>query len=446
MGYHIRMKIAVLGYGAQGKAAVSYWDKGNDITVCDQNTELQLPAGVASQLGNNYLRDLERFDLIIRSPSVHPNDIIKANTPRIVRKITSVTEEFFRVCPAPIIGVTGTKGKGTTSTLITKILEAAGKKVHLGGNIGIPPLSMLANQITPNDWVVLELANFQLIDCGVSPHIAVCLMVVPEHLDWHHNIKEYIHAKQNIFRHQSFDDLAIFNRANDLSMEVAEVSPALKQSYEVPEIDQKPQDRNGAYVLGTEIFMDDEKICDVSDVKLLGRHNLQNVCAAIVATWNIIGNNPSIIKKVVSEFTGLPHRLELVREVNGVKYYDDSFGTNPNTAIVAIKSIENPKILIVGGSDKGAEFGELATAIKQNNVKAVVQIGQMGPIISAELTKIGYTNIHDGGKDMDSIIQVASNLAESGDAVLLSTACASFDMFKDYIDRGQQFNKTVNSL
>jgi len=271
------MKIAILGYGSQGKSAYNYWQKGNDITICDSNPDIQLPSRVEYQLGPDYLENLERYDLIIRSPSIHPRDIVAANNDRITRKITTVTEEFFRNCPAKIIGVTGTKGKGTTSTLITKILETAGKTVHLGGNIGIPPLDMLKNEIKSTDIVVLELANFQLIDLGVSPSIAVCLMIAPEHLDWHKDIDEYISAKQNLFRHQKSEDLAIYNRQNDLSTVVAEVSPALKMSYAVPPIDSEPADRNGTYVLGDWIYVDDEKICAVDDVALLGRHNLENV-------------------------------------------------------------------------------------------------------------------------------------------------------------------------
>lgn len=179
------MKIAILGYGEQGRAAYEYWNRnGNNITVCDQNESVELPANVDKQLGKNYLHDLEIFDLIVRSPSVHPSDISDANSSAILDKVTTVTDEFFRVCPTKnIIGVTGTKGKGTTSTLIARMLEADGKTVHLGGNIGTPPLDMLKAGIEDKDWVVLELANFQLIDIKHSPHIAVCLMVVPEHMD-----------------------------------------------------------------------------------------------------------------------------------------------------------------------------------------------------------------------------------------------------------------------
>jgi len=180
------MRIAILGFGSQGAAALEYWSSAdNEITICDAITELTLPENTKSQLGPDYLQSLDEFDLIVRSPSIHPKDI-EAASPGVAAKVTTVTNEFFKVCPTKnIIGVTGTKGKGTTSTLITKMLEAAGKRVHLGGNIGTPPLEMLKNNIQPDDWVVLELANFQLIDLKYSPPIVACLMIASEHQDWH---------------------------------------------------------------------------------------------------------------------------------------------------------------------------------------------------------------------------------------------------------------------
>lgn len=439
------MKIAILGYGEQGRSALEYWGPKNDVTICDQNP-VQVPGKVTTQTGQGYLDDLERFDLIVRSPSIHPDDIVQANSEHVLRKVTTVTEEFFRVCPAPVIGVTGTKGKGTTSTLITKILEAAGKKVHLGGNIGTPPLDMLKTNIQPADYVVLELANFQLIDLHFSPDIAVCLMVAPEHLDWHKSMQEYVQSKQQLFRYQTSDALAVFNRLSDFSTEVASVSPALKISYEVPAVNQPAEDKNGAYVDGDTIYYDDQAICKISDVKLLGHHNLENVCAAIAAVWNIVDGNVDAITKAIREFTGLPHRLELVRTLSGVAYYDDSFGTTPETAIVAIQAIAQPKVLVLGGSDKKADYTQLATIVKTSNVRKVVLIGLTGPAIKDALVKAGYNDVVDGGENMQQIVATAQTQAKEGDAVLLSTACASFDMFKNYNDRGDQFKSAVQAF
>ncbi len=440
------MRIAVLGYGKEGRAAVEYWRQGNEVTVCDINPDLELPDEFHGRTGPDYLKGLEDFNLIVRSPHIHPRDIVAANNERILRKVTTCTEEFIRNCPAPIIAVTGTKGKGTTSSLITKIVTAAGHRVHLGGNIGIPAIEMLRWNIQPEDWVVLEVSSFQLIDLRVSPKVAVCVMVVPEHLDWHVSLAEYFHSKQNLFRHQSDRDLAIYNRLSDFSAEVASVSPALKMSYEVPPFGRQPSEENGAYVLGNDIYMDDEKVCSVDDVALLGRHNLENVCAAVTATWDLIGGRADIITKAVREFHGMPHRLELVREVHGVKYYDDSFGTTPETAMVAIEAIKEPKVLILGGSDKGSSYKKLAEAVASSNVRAVVQIGDMGPAIGKALHEAGFTSIIHGGDTMVDMIHAATNAAQPGDAVLLSTGCASFGLFKDYIDRGDQFHRVVNAL
>ncbi len=301
-----------------------------------------MPNGISKRLGESYLEGLDKFDLIVRSPSVHPRDIIKNNpgAVAILNKVTSNTNEFLKVCPTKnIIGITGTKGKGTTSTLIAQMLEAAGCRVHLGGNIGTPPLEMLKNSIEPDDWVVLELANFQLIDLKHSPHIAVCLMVEPEHQDWHANLDEYIEAKKQLFRWQKPEDTAVFYAKNALSRQIVSAGNGKKIPYfETP----------GAVVENNRVIIEDSTICDISDIHLLGRHNWQNVCAAVTAVWQII-KEPEAIRQAIKEFDGLPFRLELVRGFNGVKFYNDSFGTTPETAVVAIESFDQPKIVILGG-------------------------------------------------------------------------------------------------
>lgn len=434
------MKIAILGFGLQGKSAYEYWKNGNEIIVCDKDENLELPPDVQKQLGPNYLKNLDQFDLIVRSPIVHPSDIAKANSPEILVKVTSNTNEFFKVCPTKnIIGVTGTKGKGATCTLIAKMLETAfagQRKVHLGGNIGTPPLDLLKNDIKAEDYVILELANFQLIDLKYSPHIGVCLMVVDEHLDWHKDSQEYITAKQQLFAHQNEQDIAIFYGLNDYSQHIASISKGQKIPY---------MRHPGADVIENKVVIDGQEICDVSEIKLLGKHNWQNICAAVTAVWQV-AQDTQAIKSVLTTFKGLEHRLELVREINGVKYYDDSFGTTPETAIVAIQAFAQPKVIILGGSDKGASFDELAKAVKNSNIRSVVLIGQMAPKIKQALDKIGYQKIIEGGKTMPEIVAVAKSQAQPGDVVLLSTACASFDMFQNYEDRGEQFKKSVLAL
>jgi UDP-N-acetylmuramoylalanine--D-glutamate ligase len=428
------MKIAILGYGAQGRSAYEYWSEGNEITVCDSNEQVALPEGVDQQLGADHLKGLDRFDLIVRSPIVHPRDIVAANFPAVLDKVTTVTNEFFRVCPTKnIIGVTGTKGKGTTSTLITKLLEADGRTVHLGGNIGIPPLDMLKNDIQPDDWIVLELANFQLIDLRHSPHIAVCLMVAPEHLDWHADEAEYFAAKSQLFARQTETDIAIYFAPDENSKRIASGGPARKLPYFA---------EPGALVQDGFITIGGQRICDTAELKLLGRHNWQNVCAAVTAAWQVT-QNIEAAKRVLTTFSGLEHRLELVRELDGVRYYDDSFGTAPETAIVAIQAFSEPKVLILGGSDKGADYGELAKVIAESNVRKILLIGEQAARIGTALKAVGVTDTIPGGADIETIVATARAQAQPGDVVLLSPACASFDMFKNYKDRGEQFKRAV---
>ena len=432
------MKIALLGYGKQGQAAYEYWrSPENQMTVCDQNESLDLPQDITKQLGKDYLKNLDQFDLIVRSPSIHPKDIEEANSPNILDKVTTVTNEFFKVCPSKnIIGVTGTKGKGTTSTLLTQMLEALGRRVHLGGNIGTPPLDMLKAGIQPDDWVVLELANFQLIDLKFAPRIAICLMVVPEHLDWHSDVNEYIAAKQRLFIHQTLDDIAIYYAKNENSKKIAEVSKGKKITYFA---------EPGAIVQDDQIKIADQTICRTDELKLLGKHNWQNVCAAITAVWQI-SQDVAALKSVLTSFTGLPHRLEFVRDLEGVDYYDDSFGTTPETAIVAIEAFEPPKVVILGGSDKGATYDQLSDIVKRNNVRAVVIIGDTGPTIASVLRQDDYTNVVEGGSTMPEIVNAARAQAQTGDVVLLSTGCASFGLFQNYQDRGEQFKQAVQVL
>lgn len=434
------MQIAILGYGDQGQAAYEYWNRdGNELVIHDLTSQLEVPDGAQTRLGPDYLKDIGDYDLLVRSPSVHPKDIEKANPgrPDILKKITTVTDEFLQVCPSRnIVGVTGTKGKGTTSTLITNMLKSAGHHVHLGGNIGIPPLSLLKENISSDDWVVLELANFQLIDLKHSPHIAVCLMVAPEHLDWHFNVEEYVEAKQQLFRWQSPEDLAVFYGLNDYSQHIASVSPGKKIPY---------MKHPGADVIEGKIVIDGTEICEVSEIKLLGKHNWQNVCAAVTAVWQIT-QDVEAIRGAITSFTGLEHRLEFVRELENVKYYDDSFGTTPETAIVAIEAFDQPKVIILGGFDKGGQYKDLAKKVVDNNVRAVVIIGVTGPKIADDLREAGFTNMQEGGTAMADIVLAARNLAQLGDVVLLSTACASYDLFENYKDRGEQFKKVVRAL
>ena len=438
------MKVAVLGYGLQGQSAAKYWHlAGNQITICDQNINIVVPDWANSKLGSDHLNNLDEFDLIVRSPVIHPSIIINANDQTILGKVTTTTNEFFKVCPSKnIIGVTGTKGKGTTSTLISKILEASGKIVHLGGNIGLDPLLLLENNIQPEDWVVLELANFQLIDLQYSPHIAVCLMVVPEHQDWHQSPKDYYESKKQMFSYQDLDDIAIYNAKNDMSTEIANCSGGKMIPYSVPKAGSLESLEKGAYVYGDSIMYNDTFICKINEVELLGRHNLENICASLAVVWQITGPEKlNEIKETIKNFKGLEHRLEYLGEKFGIKYYNDSFATTPEATIAAIRAIKLPTILILGGSDKGSEYFSLINEIVNSNVKRVIAIGDTGPYLSEKLRERGFNNVTTGGNTMEDIVSKAQSFAIAGDVILLSTACASFGLFKNYKDRGEQFKQ-----
>lgn len=430
------MKIAIVGFDTEGRSSLEYFARlGHDITICDQNTELEIPKGINSVLGEKYLDDLDRFDMIIRTAGLHPQKILAKN-PNISTKLTTQINTFFHASPTKnIIGVTGTKGKGTTSTLIANMLEAAGKHVYLGGNIGIPPLFFMG-KLKEDSWVVLELSSFQLIDLQYAPHIGVCLMVVPEHLNWHKDMDEYVAAKSRMFSLLTDQDTAIYFAGNELSRSIADSGNGKLLPYFA---------EPGAHVQDDVVAIDDQTICNTSELKLLGAHNWQNVCAATTAAWQVT-QNIKAIRKVLTSFSGLEHRLEFVRELNNIKYYDDSFGTTPETASVAIESFTEPKVVILGGSDKGAEFEVLAQTVKDNNVRQAVIIGDTGHKIIASLDAIGFKDVSLGGKTMKSALATCQQHAQPGDVILLSTGCASFGMFKNYKDRGNQFQELVKGL
>lgn len=432
------MNVAIIGYGVEGRASAAYFAaRGHTVTVCDKQADTVVDTELQSQLGDDYLADLDRFDVIVRSAGIRPAVILEKN-PTVEPIITTAVNEFLAHSPTrQIIGVTGTKGKGTTSTLITNMLEAAGHKVWLGGNIGRSPLAFI-DQVTEDDWVVLELSSFQLSDIHRSPPIAVCLMVVPEHLDWHRDVAEYYAAKSHLFTQQKSDDVAIYYASNATSSQIASTSPGQKIPF-----GQAP----GAFVnAASDIEIDGATICSTNDLKLLGKHNWQNACAAVTAVWYSGCHDRQAMHTVLTTFTGLPHRLEKVREFNGVRYYDDSFGTTPETAIVALQAFQEPKVIILGGASKGVDYQELATAVAHNNVRHAIVIGDTAPQITKYLREVGFDDITLGLTRMSDIVAQAQTSAQPGDVVLLSTGCASFGLFKNYKDRGEQFSQAVRAL
>lgn len=426
------MKIAIAGYGMEGESSYRYWssDPKNQITIVDhRQPDCPVPAGVPTIIGSDAPEKLQNFDLAIRTPRMRP-DMIKTDG-----KIWSVTNEFFAKCPAMIIGVTGSKGKGTTASLIDSILREAGKKTWLIGNIGKPALDVLG-EIKPDDIVIYELSSFQLWDIEKSPRIAVVLFIEKDHQDVHSSMDEYVEAKANISRYQTSDDILIYNKSNDYAARIAEGSTAKRIAY---------QDESGAHVKNGYFYFGSEQICPTSALKIPGEHNQDNACAAIDAVWQIT-NDKIAIEKGLKNFHGLPHRLQFVREVDGVKYYDDSIATTPSSAIAALKSFTGPKVIILGGSSKGSDFDELGKELTKHDVKAIL-IGDEAEGIAIACRNNGF-NIFEiiENPTMKIIVERARNLAQSGGVVLLSPASASFGLFKNYADRGEQFSAAVKEL
>lgn len=421
-------KILLFGYGKEGKAAEQFLKHQNGVKIYDDKDKTQISKS-------------ERFDLIVRSPGVRPDHELIKKLTAAGTAVTSSTQIFFDLCPCPIIGVTGTKGKGTTSTLIYEMLKAEGNDVYLAGNIGTPALEILPGLNSQNK-VVLELSSFQLMDLKKSPHIAVVLMITQEHLDWHTSKEEYTKAKESIVAYQSDSDFAIINHDFETPKSFARLTKAKVLFFSTL------AKTNGAYLEDGKIIYQGQIVAGVDDVSLPGKHNLQNVLAAASAAkcQNVKNEN---IKKVLKTFKGLPHRLQLIREIRGVKFYNDSFSTTPETTIAAIQAFPNSKVLILGGSSKNSDFTSLGkTIVDDKTIKAIMLIGTEAQRLKEAIAAAGAFEgkTLEGAKNMEEIVKSAQAQSSSGDIVILSPACASFDMFKNYQDRGEQFVNEVEKL
>jgi len=448
-------KICILGLGIENQALVKFLlaKKINcEITICDNRKEAKLPIGslasnrIIWRLGKNYDNNLEKFDIIFRSPGypLFVKQIKKAK--QVGAEISSAMKLFFQLCPTKnIIGVTGTKGKGTTASLIYKILKTANKKVWFGGNIGIAPFSFI-NKIKKDDWVVLELSSFQLEDMDISPKIAVITNFTREHLasadpnnpNYHRSPSDYWKAKMNIFKWQKKSDKAIISKK--LEVRIKKYKPKSKiYTFSVS--------NNNADCY----FTDNQHIKFFTSnflllTFLLGEHNKENIAAA-VAVAKVVGIKNNVVKKAVANFKGLEHRLELARDLGGVKYYDDSFATMPESAIIALKSFISPIIFLAGGADKGSNFKRLAKEIKKRVKFIILLDGVATPKIKKELFKIKYPKDKIKlVKSMKEAIRIARLKSISGDIVLLSPACASFGMFKNYKQRGKLFKEEAKKI
>lgn len=431
------MKIAILGYGIEGESAYRYYAKHypeSSFIVYDANQSPKnpLPDGVEFVGGVENFFDIDA-DVVIKTPAIAPWRVSTSG------ELTTVTRELLKRSPATVIGVTGTKGKGTTSSLIDSILTTAGKKTWLVGNIGKSPFDVL-DEISADDIVIYEMSSFQLWNLDVSPHTAVVLGIEPEHLDVHKDLEDYLDAKANITTHQTDNDTLIYKDYNTYVDSIVQRSMARKVPYQHEEF---------AHVKDGSFYYGEQKLCSVDALKLPGAHNLDNACAAIDATWQFVQGG-DMIARGLSEFSGLPHRLKFVKSVRGVDYYDDSIATTPGSVVAALNAFDAPKVVILGGSSKGADYMELAQAVsvKQDEVRRVIVIGVEANKIVEALSQVGFSNLDNLGLDttMKDVVELASRSSQSGDVVILSPSCASFDMFKNYQDRGDQFIAAVQNL
>jgi UDP-N-acetylmuramoylalanine--D-glutamate ligase len=427
------MKIAIAGYGIEGQENYRYWSRqeDNEVTIVDEKgTGAPIPENVQSIIGPGAFSKLDGFDLVIRTAGLPPRSI------KTDGKIWSATNEFFEKCPAPIIGVTGSKGKGTTASLISAIFEETGRNVWLVGNIGVSALSVLSD-IKPEDIVVYELSSFQLWDIQRSPFVSVVLFIEQEHLDVHASIEEYVAAKGNITRFQTANDILIYNQTNKYASQIADTSVARKIGY---------PNESAAHIADGWFMYGPQQLFSIDTLALPGRHNIDNALAAIDAVWPFT-QDIEAIENALSDFRGLPHRLSYVATVKGVEYYDDSIATTPSSAIAALNAFpDTHKIIILGGSSKGSDFSELAYEMDTKNVYAIL-IGDEAQRIADAFETAHFMNyeVFDV-ENFETVVQRAAELAKPGNVVLLSPAAASFGQFKNYVDRGEQFIAAVNTL
>lgn len=444
--------VAVIGIGVSNTPLLRLLlREGISVTACDRSSREKLgalageleAAGAKLQLGDGYLQNPSQ-DVIFRTPGLRP-DVPELEAARARGSvITSEMEVFFQVCPCPIIAVTGSDGKTTTTTIIAELLRAAGHTVHVGGNIGHPLLAE-ADTIRPTDWAVLELSSFQLMTMTHSPHIAVVTNLAPNHLDVHKSMEEYVWAKENIFRHQQPGDIAVFNLDNAITRELSAHAPGRALYFS-----RQAEPENGVFLRGDAVISrrdgHERQIMTTEDIRLPGVHNVENYMAAIAAVDGLVPDET--IRTFARAFNGVEHRIELVRTWRGVRFYNDSIASSPSRTIAGLRSFKEKVILIAGGYDKHIPFDVLGPEVVEH-VKLLILCGATADKIRAAVEQApGYRPGHPEILDVTPFqraVETARDRAVPGDVVTLSPACAAFDQFKNFMERGKTFKSIVNS-
>ena len=443
--------VAVIGIGVSNQPLIKLLlDRGIAVTACDKKDREslgivaeQLEAnGCRLRLGEEYLDDLTE-DVIFRTPGMRPD--LPQLTAAVERgsALTSEMEVFFEVCPCPKIAVTGSDGKTTTTTIIAELLRRAGKSVHLGGNIGHPLLAETGS-MKPDDVAVLELSSFQLMTMTRSPHIAVVTNLAPNHLDVHKDFQEYINAKENIFTHQTAEDIAVFNADNPYTLEEASRAVGRARMFS-----RQKELEDGVFLRGDAIIAQhdgaERQVMTTADIKLPGVHNIENYMAAIAAVDGLVPDE--VIRDFAREFGGVEHRIELIRTRKGVRWYNDSIASSPSRTIAGLNSFREKVILIAGGKDKGISYESLGPVIN-DRVKLLILCGATAGVIRQSTEQApNYEGLEIVDvADYHQAVALADSRAQEGDVVILSPASTSFDRFANFMERGRAFKDIVNSL
>lgn len=432
--------ILIMGFGVTGKAALKFLKEFPcKIYIYDSNIDLQ-----KLKIDDDFVifkdGDLDKIDLIVKSPGIYPfHELLEKAREKNIEIISDIELSYRNLKTNNVVAVTGTNGKTTTTTIIGDILRRKAK-TFVVGNIGKGILE-ITKEAKNDDYVVIEASSFQLEDTKLfKPHIAILTYVTSDHLDWHKTTENYVDAKFKIFTNQDKDDFAILNYENKELAEKYNLR-AEKYYFSMNKISEK-----GAFLENGKIYFNDgkdtEEILEVKDIKIPGVHNIKNIMAAIIAS-KLLNIDTEIIRNSIISFTGVEHRIEFVRELEGVKYYNDSKGTNPDSTEVAVAAMDGDVVLIAGGYDKGADFDYLIEKSK-DKLKNVVLFGQTAEKFSNSCKKaeVEFYIV----KDLNKAVELAKKLSEDGDDVLLSPACASWDMYSDYEVRGRHFKDLVREL
>ena len=433
----IGKRIAIIGLGVSNRPLLDYFSEIDCSVSVFSEKEIEediTSYGYDIYVGENCFSNLCGYDIIFRSPSFLPTrSEIQAEIERGCY-VTTEIEEVIKLSPSKIIGVTGSDGKTTTTTLIDLVLRANGYKTYLGGNIGTPLFTKIG-EMTSDDIVVLELSSFQLMNMSVSPNMSLITNISPNHLDIHGSYQEYIDAKCNIFKHS--DGILVTNIDN-------EITSKIESSREVRYFSRHNK-TNAFYTLDGKIYFDDKEVFDTKRLKIRGVHNHENICACMSLLYDLIDIQKSF--DAIADFNGVEHRLEFVREINNVKWYNDSVSSSPTRTIAGLNSYEEDIVLIAGGYDKNLDYMPIARPILDKVKKLILFGSTKNKIYNAVINEKRDEDIEIYiCDDLSSVVNKAYEISKEGEVVLFSPASASFDMFKNFADRGIQFKNLVNKL